>query len=406
MGPLDGLRVLDLSSVLMGPYASQILGDYGAEVIKVEAPAGDLVREIQPSRSAGMGAMFLNSNRSKQSIVLNLKTAEGRDAVLRMVADCDVVLSNVRPRKMDRLGLTWEALSAANPRIIYAALVGFDQQGPYAGRPAYDDLIQGGVCIPHLFERAGQQPAYVPAAICDRIAGMSAVNAILAAVIERGKSGQGQKVEVPMFETMLSMILADHLGGLTFMPPLDHGGYKRHLSPDRKPYETKDGYVCALIYNDGHWERFFRELGRPDMPAADPRYATFAARMEHIDEVYAELGTLMKTRTTAEWLDLFDRADVPALPMHSFESVLEDPHLREVGFFEEVDHPTEGRIRQMAVPTSFSRTPATPERLAPRQGADGAEVLSRMGFTADEITALAQSGALTLPDAQKTEGAE
>jgi formyl-CoA transferase len=345
-----------------------------------------------------MGAMYLNSNRSKESIVLNLKTEAGRDAVLRMVRDCDVLLTNVRPRKMDRLGLTWEALSEANPKLIYAALVGFDQQGPYAGRPAYDDLIQGGVCIPHLFERAGQRPAYVPAAICDRIVGMSAVNAILAAVIERGRSGQGQKVEVPMFETMLSMILADHLGGLTFLPPLDNGGYKRHLSPDRKPYATKDGYVCALIYNDGHWERFFRELGRPDMPKADPRYATFAARMDHIDEVYAELGELMKTRTTAEWMDLFDRADVPALPMHSFESVLEDPHLTSINFFEEVDHPTEGRIRQMAVPTTFSRTRARPDRLAPRMGADGRAVLDRLGFSDAEIAALAESGALTLPE--------
>ncbi|WP_375175126.1 CaiB/BaiF CoA transferase family protein [Pseudooceanicola sp.] len=398
MGPLEGLRVLDLSSVLMGPYATQILGDYGAEVIKVEAPTGDLIREIIPARSKGMGAMYLNSNRSKESIVLNLKTEAGRDAVLRMVRDCDVLLTNVRPRKMDRLGLTWEALSEANPELIYAALVGFDQQGPYAGRPAYDDLIQGGVCIPHLFERAGQRPAYVPAAICDRIVGMSAVNAILAAVIERGRSGLGQKVEVPMFETMLSMILADHLGGLTFMPPLDQGGYKRHLSPDRKPYATKDGYVCALIYNDGHWERFFRELGRPEMPKADPRYATFAARMEHIDEVYAELGELMTTRTTAEWMDLFDRADVPALPMHSFESVLEDPHLTAIDFFEEVDHPTEGRIRQMAVPTTFSRTKAQPDRLAPRMGADGAAVLDRLGFSRAEIEALAESGALTLPE--------
>lgn len=398
MGPLEGLRVLDLSSVLMGPYATQILGDYGAEVIKVEAPAGDLVREITPARHQGMGAMYLNSNRSKESIVLNLKTDEGRKAVLRMVKDCDIVVTNVRPRKMDRLGLTWEALSEANPQIIYAALVGFDQNGPYAGRPAYDDLIQGGVCIPHLFQRAGQAPAYVPAAICDRIVGMSAINAILAAVIERGRSGKGQKVEVPMYETMLSMILADHLGGLTFIPPLDQGGYRRHLSPDRKPYETKDGHVCALIYNDGHWERFFRELGRPEMPGADPRYATFAARMAHIDEVYAELGELMKTRTTADWLSLFERADVPAMPMNSFESVLEDPHLAVTGFFQEVDHPTEGRIRQMAVPASFSRTPAEPQRLAPSMGADARAVLDRMGFSEEEVEMLADSGALTLPE--------
>ncbi|MGO4852286.1 CaiB/BaiF CoA transferase family protein [Phaeovulum sp. W22_SRMD_FR3] len=398
MGPLTGLRVLDLSSVLMGPYATQILGDYGAEVIKVEAPGGDLVRQILPARTPGMGAMFLNSNRSKQSIQLDLKTPEGRDAVLRLAQSCDVLVSNVRPKAMARLGLSWEAVSAANPRLIFAALVGFDQRGPYAGRPAYDDLIQGGACIPYSFIRAGQPPSYVPAAIADRIVGMSAVNAILAAVLERERSGLGQRVEVPMFETMLSMIMADHMGGLTFEPPLDEGGYRRHLSPERRPYATQDGYVCALIYNDGHWQRFFRELGRPEMPAADPRYASFAARMAHIDEVYAELGQIMLTKTTREWLDLFDAADVPAMPMHSYASAMEDPHLQAIGFFETVEHPTEGRIRQMAVPAQFSRSPARPGRLAPGAGADGVSVLSRAGFADEEIAALGRAGALRLPE--------
>lgn len=394
MGPLEGLRVLDLSSVLMGPYATQILGDYGAEVIKVEAPSGDLIREIKPSRSHGMGAMYLNSNRSKESIVIDLKLPEGRETFLRLAKNADILLTNVRPKKMAGLGLSWEILSAVNERLIYAALVGFDQAGPYAGRPAYDDLIQGGACIPHAFQRAGQQPAYVPSAVCDRIVGMSAVNAILSAVIERERSGLGQHVEIPMFETMLSLFLADHLQGLTFEPPLDQGGYRRHLSPDRKPYQTKDGHVCALIYNDGHWTRFFRELGQPNMPAADPRYASFANRMEHIDEIYAELAILMMTKTTEEWLDLFDRADVPAMPMHSFVSVLEDPHLRETGFFEETEHPTEGRIRQMAVPTKFSRTPANPETLAPRMGANTHAVLTRHGFDELEIAGLTASGAI------------
>lgn len=398
MGPLDGIRVLDLSSVLMGPYATQILGDYGAEVIKVEAPAGDLVRQIPPSRHAAMGALYLNCNRSKDSIALDLKRPEGRAALLRLAEQSDVLVSNIRPRAMERLGLSWEALKEANPQLIYAALVGFDQRGPYAERPAYDDLIQGGACIPHSFVRAGQRPAYVPAAIADRIVGMSAVNAILSAVIEREKSGLGQKIEVPMFETMLSMILADHLGGLTYEPPLDAGGYARHLSPDRRPYATKDGYVCALIYNDGHWERFFRELGRPEMPAADPRYADFAARMAHIDEVYAELGEIMLTKTTEEWLALFDRADVPAMPMHSYVSVLHDPHLEATGFFETVEHPTEGTIRQMAVPARFSRSTARPSRLAPRIGENGPDILSRAGFGPAEIDALLEARVMTLPE--------
>lgn len=391
---LEGLKILDMTTILMGPYATQIMGDYGAQVTKVEAPSGDLMRQVGPARQQGMGPMYLNTNRSKRSLALDLKTEAGRKVLMRLAQQSDVLITNVRPKAMARLGLTWEALEAANPRLIYAALVGYDQRGPYAGRPAYDDLIQGGACIPHAFVRAGQRPSYVPAAIADRIVGMSAVNAILAAVIERHQSGLWQKIEVPMFETMLSMILADHMGGLTFEPALDKGGYARHLSPDRRPYQTKDGYICALVYTDGHWERFFRALGRPEMPAADPRFADFNARMAHIDEVYAELGRILLTRTTAEWLDLFDRADVPVMPMHSFESVLEDPHLNATGFFQSVEHPTEGPIRQMSVPARFSRSQVRPERLAPRLGADGADVLADAGFDAGEIAELQDAGVL------------
>jgi crotonobetainyl-CoA:carnitine CoA-transferase CaiB-like acyl-CoA transferase len=396
MGPLAGLRILDLTSVLMGPYATQILGDFGADVIKVEAPDGDVVRQIGPSRHAGMGALFLNVNRSKRSIALDLKQEAGRDAVLRLAAKADILVSNIRPRAMARLGLAYERFAEQNERLIYVALVGFDQQGPYADRPAYDDLIQGGSCIAYSFARAGQRPSYVPAAVADRIVGLAAVNAILAAVVERERSGRGQLVEVPMYETVTSMIMGDHLGGLTFEPPMDKGGYARHLSPDRRPYETQDGYVCALIYNDGHWQRFFQAIGRPDMPAADPRFATFTARMAHIDEVYAELGRILRTRTTAEWLALFDKADIPALPMHSFESVLEDPHLRAIDFFAHVEHPQEGPVRSMAVPTRFSRSTAKPERLAPQLGEHGAEVLAEAGFSSAEIEALTKTGVLSV----------
>lgn len=394
MGPLSGLRILDLTSVLMGPYATQILGDFGAEVVKVEAPDGDVVRQIGPSRNQGMGPLFLNTNRSKRSIALNLKDPAGREVLLKLAGDADVLVTNVRPRAMSRLGLSWDEFADANPRLIYAALVGFDQKGPYAERPAYDDLIQGGACLAYSFVRAGMRPAYVPSAIADRIVGIAAVNAILAAVIERSRSGIGQKVEIPMYETMASMVLGDHLGGLTFDPPLDKGGYSRHLSPERRPYKTRDGHVCALIYNNGHWERFFKAIGRPDMPAADPRFATFASRMAHIDEVYAELGRIIETRTTAEWLELFEAADVPAMPMHSFESVLEDEHLRATGFFKMVEHPSEGPIRSMGVPADFSRTPASPVRPAPRLGEHGAEILAGAGFSDEEISELLGKGAL------------
>jgi len=398
MKPLHGLRVLDLTTVLMGPYAGQILGDFGADVVKIESREGDVVRQIGPKRHDQMGPLFLNSNRSKRSIVLNLKSDKGRDTFLKLVEEADVLVTNIRPKAMERLGLSEDTLTQANPRLIYTALVGYDQTGPYADRPAYDDLIQGGACLAHSFTRTGARPAYVPTAIADRVVGVAAVNAILAAVIERERSGLGQRVEVPMFETMVSIVLADHMGGLTFEPPLDQGGYPRHLSPDRRPYQTKDGYICALVYNDGHWKRFFEAIGRPDMPSADPRFTSFSSRMDHIGEVYAELSEILLTRTTEEWLALFFEADIPAMPMHSFASVMTDPHLVSTGFFETVLHPTEGMIRTMAVPAKFSRTPAAMSRLPPLLGEHGAEVLSEVGFDANAIAELVSNGALFISE--------
>ncbi|MEZ5674658.1 Crotonobetainyl-CoA:carnitine CoA-transferase CaiB [Thalassovita litoralis] len=394
MGPLAGVRILDLTTVLMGPYATQILGDFGADVIKVESPDGDVVRQIGPARHPDMGPLFMNVNRSKRDIALDLKRPEARPAILKLVEQADVLVTNIRPRAMARLGLSYEELAELNPRLIYAALVGYDQTGPYADRPAYDDLIQGGSCIAHGFVRAGGQPSYVPAAVADRIVGMAGVNAILAAVIERMRSGQGQKIEIPMFETMVSMIMGDHMGGLTFDPPLDQGGYARHLSPDRRPYQTQDGYVCALIYTDGHWQRFFDAIGRGEMFTTDDRFSSFTNRMANIDFVYSELGKIIRTKTTAEWLDIFERADVPAMPMHSYESVMQDPHLVATGFFDTIEHPSEGTLRQMAVPVSFSRTPVKPSRPAPRLGEHGAEILAEAGFSDDDIAQMQQNGAL------------
>lgn len=389
MGPLHGLRVIDMTSVVMGPYATQMLGDFGADVVKVEAPDGDLVRKIGPARNDGMGPMYLNANRSKRSITLDLKTAGGRDALLRLCATADVLVYNVRANAMKRLGLAYEDVRAANSSIIYAGMFGYGQNGPYAARPAYDDLIQGGSTLPHLFARVNDgKPRYVPSAIADRVVGLTAAAAILAAVIERNRSGEGQRVDIPMFETMVGFVLSDHLGGLTYEPPLDNGGYPRQLSPDRRPYQTKDGYVCALVYTDAHWQRFFRAIGRPDMPASDPRFATFSARQRHIDEIYGEFSEILLTRTSAEWIALLDEADIPVMPMHDLRSVLEDPHLQATRFFQMTDHPSEGPIRTMAVSSTFFRTPADPVRPAPRQGEHTAEVLREAGFSDSEIDAL------------------
>ncbi|UCI31961.1 CaiB/BaiF CoA transferase family protein [Mesorhizobium sp. B4-1-4] len=394
MGPLNGIRVIDLTSVLMGPFATQTLGDFGAEVLKVESLEGDVIRQIGPARNPGMGPLFLNTNRSKRSICIDLKTPEGRDALLKLAESADVVVTNVRPRAMARLGLSYAEFQRVNPRVIYAALVGFDLEGPYADRPAYDDLIQGGAGIAFGFLRAGIRPAYVPSAIADRFVGIASVNAILAAIVERHSSGLGQKIEIPMFETTVALMMGDHLGGLTFDPPLDKGGYSRHLSPDRRPYQTSDGYICALVYNDGHWNRFFKAIGREDIPVNDPKFATFSARMANIDKVYAELGRIMLTRTTSEWLRLFQEADVPAMPMHSFESILEDEHLSATGFFRAVEHPSEGKLLSMAVPARFSRSTTEITRLAPRLGEHGVEILTEAGFNPEEINNMRASGAL------------
>ena len=393
MGPLRGIRIIDMTTVLMGPYATQMLGDFGADVIKVEAPEGDLVRKIGPARHDGMGPIYLNANRSKRSITLDLKQAEGRAALLRLCADADVLVYNVRAKAMKRLGLSYEDVSAVNPKIVYAGMFGYGQDGPYAARPAYDDLIQGGATIPFLFSRVNEgQPRYVPSAIADRVVGLAAVGAILASIVERERTGLGQRVDIPMFETMVSFVLGDHMGGLTFEPPLDAGGYSRQLSPDRRPYQTKDGYVCALIYTDGHWQRFFAAIGRPEMPAADPRFASFVSRMAHIDEVYGELTRIFLTRTSAEWLDLLEEADVPAMPMYDFQGVLQDPHLVATDFFRVVEHPSEGTIRTMAVPAKWSRSPTGPARHAPRQGEHSEEVLREAGFSPEEIADLLERG--------------
>ncbi len=395
MGPLAGIRVLDLTSVVMGPFAAQIMGEWGADVIKIEAPEGDMVRRIGPGRHPGMGGLFLNSNRAKRSITLDLKSAGGREVMLRLCRDADVLLCNVRAAAMERLGLGYAAVRAVNPRIIYAGLHGFDQRGPYAGRPAYDDLIQGAATVPHAYRRAtGHEPRFRPSAIADRVVALYAVGAIASALYERAASGEGQALSIPMLETMVSVMMADHMGGLTFDPPLDRGGYTRQLSPWRRPYETRD--ICTAIFADQHWERLLAAIGRTDLPQTDPRFADFQSRYAHIDEVNAWLFELFLTRTTAEWQKLLNEADIPVLPMHDFESVLEDPHLAATGFFRMTEHPSEGRIRQMAVPAQFSRTAAEPGLPAPRQGEHGAEILAAAGFSQDEIDRLGRDGAVFL----------
>ena len=392
MGPLHGCRVIDLTTVLMGPSAAQTLGDYGADVIKVESPDGDLVRDILPGRHPRMGAMFLNTNRSKRGIVLDLKHPAGRDALLRLAAGADVLLYNVRPQAMARLGLDYETLREANPRLVYAGVFGFGQDGPYAARPAYDDLIQGATGLPWLMTRSGSDaPRYVPNAIVDRLVGQVAVHAVLAALLERTRSGLGQRVDVPMFETMASIVLGDHLGGLSFEPALDAGGYARQLSPDRKPYATRDGHVCALVYNDTQWRRFAQAIGRTEL-LDDPRFATYAGRSANVATVNAELVRIFASRTTAEWNALLEAADIPSLPMHDLQGMVADPQLAASSLLPLREHPSEGLLRTIAPPVKLHRTPAECERLAPRQGEHTVEVLREAGLDEAAIGAMLRDG--------------
>jgi crotonobetainyl-CoA:carnitine CoA-transferase CaiB-like acyl-CoA transferase len=392
-GALAGVRVLDLTTVVMGPYATQILGDMGADVIKVEPPAGDVLRHVAAARHRGMGANFLNYNRNKRSLVLDLKQEAARTALKRLVAKADVLVHTMRPAAMARLGLGPAELVALNPRLVYAAAFGFGEGGRYAGRPAYDDLMQGASGLAALMAQAGDgTPRYVPSTLGDRTVGLHLANAILAALYARERTGQGQAIEVPMFETFAEFVLADHLGGLTFDPPVGGSGYGRLLSPDRRPYATKDGYVCALVYNDKQWRSFFGAIGRPEL-IDDPRFADQTRRDAHIDEVYAFLAETLRTRGTAEWLALLDKADIPAVPLHTIETLLADPHLADVGVLGWAEHPSEGRVRVMQPPGSWSRTPPEIRRLAPRLGEHSEEILREAGLSPDEIAAALGRGA-------------
>ena len=387
-GPLSGTRILDLTTVMMGPSATQALAELGADVVKIESPAGDPIRLIGPGRHPGMGGLFLNANAGKRSVVLDLKKPACRDALLKLVETADVLVYNVRPAAMARLGLSYGDVAKVRPDIVYAGLLGFGQDGPYAAKPAYDDLIQGAALIPSLVAEAGDgTPRYMPSAIADRVVGLSAVAAICAALFHREKTGEGQRVDVPMFETMVGVVMADHLGGLTFEPPLDRGGYPRLLAPQRRPYRTQDGYLCVLLYNDKQWRSFFEAIGQGERNATDPRLASMTTRNAHIADLYGEVSDIFTTRTTAEWTELLETADIPVMPYHDRESIFDDPHLDAIGFFEHLDHPTEGPIRRTRAASMWSCTQPGHVRHAPRQGADTVDVLRAAGLSDDEIAA-------------------
>ncbi len=391
-GPLHGVRVVELTSVVLGPWACQMLGDMGADVIKVEAPRGDSNRTLGAARNPGMAALYLTCNRNKRSVVLDLKVAGARDALLALVRDADVFVHNNRPQVMTKLGLDYADLKAVNPRIVYCGAYGYSKKGPYGAMGALDDSIQAVSGIAMLNKLVLGEPRYLPTVVADKTTAITVVYGVLAALYHRERTGEGQELEVPMFETMVNFVMAEHLWGMTFDPPEGPPGYTRLMSHHRKPYKTVDGYIAILPYLDAHWVSFCEASGRLDL-LADPRFSTLADRVRNIDDTYQETAKTMATRTTQAWLDLFSKTRVPTIVVNSLEDLAKDPHLEAVGFWREVDHPTEGRLRLPAFPVNFSATPADIRIPAPRLGEHTREVLAAAGLDETQIEALLANGA-------------
>ena len=389
--PLEGIRILDMTTVMLGPYATQMLGDYGADVVKIEAPEGDSTRRTGPAVEAGMAATFVGANRSKRSIVLDLKQAAARDALMLLVDTADVLIYNMRPQKMAALGLAPAVLRARNPRLIVVAVHGFAEGGPYAGRPAYDDIIQGLCGLASLAEMQGGEPAYLPTVVADKSCALFATQAVLMALVARGRDGHGSYVEMPMFEAMVNFTLVEHFSGQHFRPALGPAGYSRMLSTWRRPYKTSDGYVCIVPYSDLHWRKFFAEAGRAEF-LDDDRFRGMAARTRNIDALYAELARCVAMRSSAEWLATCERLDIPAAPYNRLGDLEGDPHLAQSGFFTVMEDPGMGSVVTPAAPLRFDGANARPS-LPPRLGQHSVEVLAQAGLARSDIDKLLACGA-------------
>jgi crotonobetainyl-CoA:carnitine CoA-transferase CaiB-like acyl-CoA transferase len=390
---MAGVRIVDITSVLMGPSATQILADLGADVIKIEAPNGDSTRKIGPGGEEKMGPIFLGLNRNKRSLVLDLKQQEGRDVLFKLIKDADVLTYNVRPAAMARLGLTYEACREVNPHLVYVGMFGFSQRGRYGPSPAFDDLIQAATAMPTaLGISLDDEPQFIPLNLVDRSVGLYVFGVIASALYARERTGKGQRVDVPMFETMVPYVLGDHLYGEKFLPSKGAFGYPRLLSKARKPFRTKDAYVCCVIYQDHHWEAFLNILGMGEMYKTDPRLKTITTRTEHADELNEFVERHLVSKTTAEWRELLKAADVPVFPVHTFESLLADDHLNDIDFFREEYVPTIGKIRETAVPSEWHGTPPSGYRPPPVLGQHSSEVLQELGYTPDEIRQMAERG--------------
>jgi crotonobetainyl-CoA:carnitine CoA-transferase CaiB-like acyl-CoA transferase len=387
-GPLAGIRVVDITTVVLGPFCSQTLGDMGADVIKVETPQGDSTRQIGPSRTAGMGSYFANLNRNKRSLALDLKKPAARQAILRLTETADVFVHNMRIGAANRLGLDYQTLSARNPKLIYACASGFRKGSSMQEFPAYDDLIQGVSGVAALNAGPDGAPRYFPTVMVDKLTGATLASMIGMALFHRERTGQGQEIHLPMMETILSFALVEHLWHGTLGEPEKGLGYPRMLTPHRRPYPTKDGYISVIAHSNAQWGKLFEAMGVPEL-IDDPRFNSVPARSRNIDAAYATLTHGMKQRTTDEWLAELRPADIPCGKVNSLDDLFTDPYLTETGYFEAHRHPVEGDVVVPAIPARFSKSPPNLHRPWPTLGEHTSEVLEELGFSSAEIDDIA-----------------
>ena len=393
-GPLQGVRVIDLTTVMLGPFCTQILGEMGAEIIKIETPEGDVNRWTGESRSPGMSTGQLIKGRNKRSIILDLKVKKVRKVFEKLIQTADVFVHNIRPKAAKRLAIDYETIAELNHNIIYASATGFGETGPFADKPAYDDLIQGASGIASLFGKVTGTPRYVPSVMADKTTGLFLSNYISMALFHRERTGEGQKLHVPMYESFAAFVVSEHMQGQTFVPPTGPAGYTRMLTSHRKPYETMDGFICVVPYTQKHWANFLALVGRADL-LKDPRFSNQTERTKNIDTLYEIVSDNMKSRSTNNWIIALSDADIPAGPMNSPEDLFECPHLKAVEMFPEIEHPTEGRIKHIKVPAAFSKTPGGLYHHSEKLGASTNTVLNELGFSRTEITELENLGAIT-----------
>ncbi|HYC66574.1 MAG TPA: CoA transferase [Reyranellaceae bacterium] len=384
-GPLDGVKVVDLTTVVVGPICTRTLADYGADVIKVEAPGGDLLRTMaEGSRNPGMSGKFINFNRNKRSIGLDLKKPEGHAALIRLIERADVFVTNARPEGMARAGLDYASLAEKNPRLIHCQMLAFGRCGRYFNRPAYDPVVQSLSGVAGTIARATGEPRFVPMVMSDHTSGLIAAQCIGFALYRREKTGKGEAIDVPMLENMASFVSSEHLGAATFDPPVGPTGDGRLLSPNYRPVPTKDGYVTVRPNTNAQAFAFFDAIGRPELKT-DPRFDSAASRTRNAAAYFEIQATCLGGKTTDEWVELFDKLDVPAARYNTIDELMTDPHLKDVGFYKEETHPSEGKIRRTKIANVFSGGARQTETHAPKYGEHTREILAEVGYGVAEI---------------------